>query len=264
MTNANSKKGVIAISVVAVLVITSVILYLSLSDFGSEKVSDVQPVVASDASPGENNSEVKPEMTPEEVQGIYKEAHDGWFYSLVYSPNGEYDGTYSAGYDPSHVAVPNNPEKDYTEQGTWKLHNGEVKLYSEAIYRKSLWACGDYIVDSQNYFVGHVPDDKENFQSAFMCKPAGSGDTQIFNFYSDGKMIMEIIRNDGEADSAADSSAGTDDEPELPPYQAVVGNYTIAQDKIIIKFIDESEKVFYIVDDGIAGWVYNKVVPAVD
>ena len=263
MVRFNDKKGVIIISVIAFFVVTSVILYLSLSDYGavSKKADTEVASLDSAASPGENNREVKAEQKPEDVHGRYEEAHDGWFYDFQHSPSEGTHGTFSAGYNQNHKAVADNPEKDYTQQGTWHLENGEIKLYSESGYIKSLLSCGDYVVDTQNYFVGKVPEDRENFQSAFISKAGYSGDTQILNFYSDGKMIMEIIRDDGEIDSSAESSAESDasSENKLPPYQAFAGKYTLDGDKIVVSFFDDAGKTFYIVDDGIAGWVYNKV-----
>jgi len=264
MKNVNDKKGVIIISVIAFFVVTSVILYLSLSDYGDVgKHSTAENVIIdSAASPGANNKEVKLEQKPEDLHGKYEEANDGWFYDFLHSPSDGSHGTFTAGYNQNHEAVASNPEKDYTQQGTWSLENGEIKLYSDTGYIKSLWSCGDYVVDTQNYFVGSVPEDKENFQAAFICKAGYSGDTQVLNFYSDGKMIMEIIRDDGEVDSSASSDASA--ENKLPPYQAIAGKYSIDGNVIVITFPDESEKIFYIVDDGIAGWVYNRVLTSVD
>lgn len=252
MTNENSKKGVIIISVIGGLVITGVILFLSFSGFQGDNIEN-NPAAAytSDLAPGQNNKEVKTQIKPENVAGTYTEKNDGWTYTIVYEPNGEYDGTFSGGFDHNNETVAKNHEKYYTEQGTWKLENGEVKLYTDSVHTKSLWTCGDYMVDSRNYFVGTVPKDRDNFQAAFTCKAGESGDTQILNFYSDGKMIMEIIRNDGTVDSGAES--------ELPPYQVAVGTYRIEGDNIITEMIGSTEKVLYIVDDGIANWVYHKV-----
>lgn len=254
----NSSKRAITISVIAILVITGVILFLSLSDFcnDDDKVQKTSKKTdISDSLPGENNKEVKTGLTAQDIDGTYVESTDGWTYVLTCAPSEEYDGFFEGRFDRNHETFAQNHEKDYTEYGTWKLENGEVKLYVDSVHMKSLWACGDYMVDSRNYFVGNVPDDKEEFQSAFTCKAGESGDTQILNFYSDGKMIMEIIRNDGSSDSAAQISETTD----VPPYQVAVGTYTIQDNLIITKMIGSSEKILYIVDDGIANWVYNKV-----
>lgn len=258
MAMENSSKRAITISVIAIFVITGVILFLSLSDFCNDgdkaKTTPVKTDV-SDSVPGENNKEVKTELTPEDIEGTYIESTDGWTYVLTCASAEEYDGVFEGRFDQSHETVALNHEKDYTEYGTWKLENGEVKLYVDSEHIKSLWACGDYMVDSRNYFVGNVPGDKDEFQSAFTCKAGESGDTQILNFYSDGKMIMEIIRNDGSSDSAAQTDESTD----IPPYQVAVGTYTIEDNLIVTKMIGSSEKILYIVDDGIANWVYNKV-----
>lgn len=267
MTKQNGKKGVVTISVIAVLVFTAVILFLSISDhFGKnnkvQKVSEPQNIskentpsaIASDALPGENNKQIKAEISPEEIHGKYFEEHDGWYYEFSYAPDSVFHGTYLGAYDQNHASAVSNPEKDYYEQGSWILENGEVKLFINNQYAKSLWSCGDYIIDSRNYFVGEVPENKDEFQAAFTCKAGESGDTQILNFYSDGKMIMEIIKNDGVADSAAQPAL----EQDTPPYQLAVGTYTINDDVITTKMIGSAEKVLYIVDDGIAGWVYRK------
>ncbi len=249
----NEKKRVIIISVIAVLVITGVILFLSLSGFqNDEKGGASDTGLSSDASPGQNNKEVKTEIKPKNIEGTYTEKNDGWTYTLLYAPDADYDGTFTGGYDHSHETVADNHEKFYTEQGVWRLESGEVKLYIDGSHKKSLWACGDYMVDSRNYFVGEVPQNKEEFQSAFTCKAEESGDTQILNFYSDGKMIMEIIRDDGLVDSASEN--------ELPPYQVAVGKYRIEDNLIITEMIGSTEKVLYIVDDGIANWVYDKKI----
>ncbi len=252
MTNETGKSRVITISVVAFIVITGVILFLSLSDFkGDDTRSVSNNGILSDATPGHNNKEVKTEIKPRTVAGTYAEQNDGWTYTLSYAPQDAYHGTFVGVYDQSHENVARNYEKHHTEQGLWKLENGEVKLYVDSVHSKSLWFCGDYMVDSRNYFVGEVPENRDEFQAAFTCKAGESGDTQILNFYSDGKMIMEIIRNDGAVDSSADNA--------LPPYQVAVGTYTIEDNLIITKMIGSSEKVLYIVDDGVANWVYNKI-----
>jgi len=260
MAKGNEKKGVITISIIAAFIFTGVILFLSLSGFfgkddNKKSVSRSGTMnVNSDALPGENNKEIKAEISPEEIHGKYYEEHDGWYYEFKYDPTEGFHGTYVGAYDINNELVANNPAKDYSEQGLWILENGEIKLFINNQYVKSLWSCGEYIIDSRNYFVGTVPENKDEFQSSFICKAAESGDTQILNFYSDGKMIMEIIRDDGTADVSADSAS----QPDMEKYSAFVGNYKVEDNKVIIRFIDTSEKVFYVVDDGIAGWVYRK------
>ena len=70
MTNENSKKGVIIISVIGGLVITGVILFLSFSGFQGDNIEN-NPVAAytSDLAPGQNNKEVKTQIKPENVAG---------------------------------------------------------------------------------------------------------------------------------------------------------------------------------------------------
>jgi hypothetical protein len=67
-------------------------------------------------------------------------------------------------------------------------------------------------------------------------------------------MIMEIIRNDGTMDSAADSGAQSDP---LPAYQMVAGTYEKKGDKVIVT-IGDSAQEFYVVNDGLAKWIYVK------
>lgn len=243
----NSQKRVISITVVAVILITGIILYLSLSHSNDNTPADV--TVDSTAVPGENNKEVKSGISAKEMQGYYIDDSDGWYYDFVYAPDDAYDGTFSAGFDQTHKAAIDNPKKHYTASGKWTLENGEIKLYNDVEYQQSMWVCGDYIVDTQNYFVGDIPKGIERFNSVFTCKAGESGDTQVFNFYSDGKLIMEVIRNDGNSDSSA-----TD---ELPPYQLFAGEYQVKDDKIDAK-IGEVTQTFYILDDGIAKWIYHK------
>ena len=245
----NNKKRVIFISVAAVLAIICVILCLSLWNFSGNGGNRALNSVASDSIPGENNSDIKAELTPREIQGYYVDDSDGWYYNFVYSPQGEFDGSFSAGYDQNHTAAADNPQKHYTASGKWTLSHGEIKLYNDVEYQQSMWACGDYIVDSQNYFVGKFPKNKDKFQAVFTCRAGESGDSQILNFYSDGKLIMEIIRNDGSSD--------TDTSLELPPYQLVAGTYTLSDGKVITE-IGGAAQEFYISDDGLAKWIYNK------
>lgn len=249
MSENKSKKKVVLISIAAIFLITAVILYLSLSDYHGDggKTSDAN--LTSDAIPGENNSNIKSEITAKEVHGYYVDDSDGWYYNFVYYPEGEFHGSFSAGYDQNHSAAADNPQKHFTASGKWSLKDGEIRLYNEEEYQQSMWACGDYIVDSQNFFVGEFPKGKDKFQAVFTCKAGESGDSQILNFYSDGKLIMEIIRNDGVADNGASS--------ELPPYQLFAGTYTINDDKAITE-INGVPQEFYISEDGLAKWIYNK------
>ncbi|MBR2404719.1 MAG: hypothetical protein IKA95_03580 [Clostridia bacterium] len=246
------KNSVITVSVFAVLIITGLILVLSFT--GNDAKEAVNPadefLSSSDAVAGENNSEINTDLTPAEVAGYYIDNSDGWYYSFTHAPSGEYDGSFSAGFDASHALTDQNPQSAFTAGGNWKLEKGEIELYSEGVYRSSMWVCGDYIVDSLNYFVGHIDPDDGKIQSVFVSKAGESGDTQVFNLYSDGKLIMEIIRNDGTADSAAQSS-------ELPPYQMLAGTYAINGDKIAIT-IGTAVQEYYVVNDGFAKWKYVK------
>lgn len=252
------KRSVIIVSVIAVLAITALILVLSLTGGKNESKSSStnsadEFLASSDAIAGENNSEIDTALTAAEAAGYYLDESDGWYYKFDYFPSGSYDGSFSAGFDESHAAAEQNPQKGFTAGGSWKLENGEIKLYSEDIYRSSMWVCGDYIVDSLNYFVGEIDPDSDTQQSVFVSKAGESGDTQVFNLYSDGKLIMEIIRNDGSADSAAVSQA----EGELPAYQMLAGTYQKSGDKIVIT-VGGSAQEYYIVNDGFAKWKYMK------
>ena len=256
------KSTVIAISIVAGLVITGLILLLSFSkpdsprkvseDSGAESAGEF--IVSSDAVAGENNSEIKKQLTPQEVAGYYVDESDGWYYKLEMGNADGFDGVFSAGFDSAHSSAEQNPQNHITMNGTWKLENGEIKLFSEGIYRSSMWACDGYIVDSLNYFVGKIDFEENKFQTILASKAGESGDTQIFNFYNDGKMIMEIIRNDGTMDSAADSGAQSD---LLPSYQMIAGTYEKKENKVIITLGDSAQE-FYIVNDGLAKWIYVK------
>jgi len=153
------KNSVIIFSVFAAVFITALILVLSL-------LSKPEPVstkgetageefpVSSDAIAGQNNSEIDKAISPSDAQGYYIDDSDGWYYELSYNPSDDYDGTFSAGFDASHKASAENPQKDFTAGGEWKLTDGEIKLFSEGVYRSSMWLCEGYIVDSLNYFVG--------------------------------------------------------------------------------------------------------------
>ena len=244
--------SVIALSIAAAIFITGLILGLSFMAKPEDKQMQGEELLAlSDAKAGENNKEIKTATTPSEAAGYYIDDSDGWYYSFTHSPSGGYDGTFTAGFDASHKASEQNPQKNFSAGGEWKIENGEIKLYSEGVYRSSMWICDGYIVDSLNYFVGNIISDEEKQQTVLVSKAGESGDTQVFNLYSDGKLIMEIIRNDGKLDSAAS------EQTELPPYQMLAGNYKIADGKISITVGGQSQD-YYIVDDGIAKWKYIK------
>lgn len=245
-------KSVVGLSIVAVIFITALILFLSFMAKPEDKSVQLGEISAlSDAKAGQNNKEIKTATTPSEIAGYYIDHSDGWYYSFTHSPKDGYDGTFTAGFDASHEASDQNPQKNFSAGGEWKIENGEIKLYSEGVYRSSMWICDGYIVDSLNYFVGKIEPD-ENLQQTVLVSRAGeSGDTQVFNLYSDGKLIMEIIRNDGELDSAVPNQT------ELPPYQMAAGNYKIEDGKITITVGGQGQD-YYIVDDGIAKWKYIK------
>lgn len=245
-------KSVIALSIVAVIFITGLILGLSFMAKPENKSTQGEELLASsDAKAGQNNKEIKTATTPSETAGYYIDDSDGWYYSFTHSPSNGYDGTFKAGFDASHEASEQNPQKNFSAGGEWKIENGEIKLYSEGVYRSSMWICEGYIVDSLNYFVGGIEPDEKLQQTVLVSKAGESGDTQVFNLYSDGKLIMEIIRNDGELDSAAT------EQTELPPYQMHAGNYKIEDGKISIT-VGGTSQDYYIVDDGIAKWKYIK------
>ncbi len=245
-------KSVVGLSIVSVIFITAFILFLSFMAKPVDKKTQGDELLAlSDAKAGENNKEIKTATTPSETAGYYIDDSDGWYYSFTHSPKDEYDGTFTAGFDATHEASEQNPQKNFTAGGEWKIENGEIKLYSEGVYRSSMWICDGYIVDSLNYFVGKIKPDEKLQQTVLMSKAGESGDTQVFNLYSDGKLIMEIIRNDGKFDSAHPADA------ELPPYQMLAGSYKIEDGKITITVGGQGQN-YYIVDDGIAKWKYIK------
>ncbi len=246
------KNSVIAFSIVAVVFITSLILVLSfMAKPQYNETAGEEILMPSDAKAGENNEDIKTSTTPEETAGYYIDESDGWYYSFSHSPQDGYDGTFVAGFDASHASTHQNPQKDFSAGGQWKIENGEIKLYSEGVYRSSMWICEGYIVDSLNYFVGKISPKDELQQTVLTSRAGESGDTQVFNLYSDGKIIMEIIRNDGSRDS--DSSEKT----ELPHHQMFAGNYKIKDNKISIT-IEKSTQEYHIVSDGIAKWKYIK------
>lgn len=258
---------------IAVLIITALILVLAFNapdkqenKAGSAPDAAKEFLASSDAVAGENNSEIAKELTPAEVCGYYIDDSDGWYYSFELAPTDKYDGTFSAGFDANHASAIENPQKNFSATGTWKLSHGEIKLYSNDTYQSSMWACGDYIVDSQNYFVGDIDPEKNKQQTVLVSKPGNSGDTQIFNLYNDGKMIMEIKRNDGKddlvtdsaADSALDSAADSALQPEpLPSYELFAGTYEKKGDKMAIT-VGGATQEYYVVNDGLAKWIYLK------
>ena len=83
--------------------------------------------------------------------------------------------------------------------------------------------------------------------SAFICKAGESGDTQILSFYPDGKFILEIRKNDGTTDNPDSQTTGHLD----------AGTYEKTEDKIIAT-INGSSQEYYIVEDGLAKWIYHK------
>jgi len=258
----------IAISVVAVILFTGIIIYLACFSDGSKNLKSAsenekakveqQLEVSSDAQAGENNSEIKNEITPSEISGKYIDDSDGWYHEFVYAPGEVYDGTFTTGFDPNHASTSPDAQVDATFSGGWKLENGEIKLFSDLGYLYSLFTCGEYLVDAKNYFVGEVPKEGEPFMSAFMCKAAESGDTQILSFYPDGKFILQIIRNDGAMDKAQTSDISADPSQTQPlPDTMSAGTYTVRDSKIIATLNGVSQE-YYIVEDGLAKWIYHK------
>ncbi len=258
-----SKTGLaISISVIAVILITGIIIYMACFSDGSKKMhsateekikAEQQLEVSSDAQAGEKNSQIQSEITPDKISGKYIDDSDGWYHEFIYAPNETYDGTFTTGFDPNHASTAADAQIDATFSGGWKLENGEIKLYSDLGYLYSLFACGEYLVDAKNYFVGEVPGDDEPFMSAFICKAAESGDTQILSFYPDGKFIIQIIRNDGALDKAQLSDASTDSLPDTMS----AGTYKINGDKIVAT-LNGIDQEYYIVEDGLAKWIYHK------
>lgn len=205
-----------------------------------------QNTIDENVKPGENNSEVIKEITPQKIAGYYLDLTDGWYYDFELSKDEAYDGTFASGFDASYTT---DEEKLKVKQlGNWKIENGEIKLYSQGTYQSSLWYCGDYVVDSLNYFHGKISSDENYEQTVLISKALQSGDSQIINLYNDGKMIMEIIRDDGKND---------DNTSPLGKYEAFAGTYQKKDSKLICT-INSSSQEFYIVDDGCAKWVYYK------
>ncbi len=246
-------KSVIFFSVGAALLITALILVLSFTARPtSENTKDVLEEIlsSSDATPGKDNSEIKKDLTAKEITGYYIDHSDGWYYDFTYSPDDQYDGKFTAGFDKEHSASETNAQKDFTAKGEWKLTDGEIKLYSDGVYRSSMWHCESYIVDSLNYFVGKISDKDTLQQTVLVSKAKESGDSQVFNLYSDGKLIMEIIRDDGKNDASNSDTS-------LPRYQMVAGTYEIKDGEILVT-VGQSTQKYYILNDGIAKWKYIK------
>lgn len=246
------RNSVIIFSIFAFLFVTALIIFLSIGLAPETESTEGEDFFASsDAIAGQNNSEIAKSLTPADAQGYYLDDSDGWYYNFVFNPHSSYDGTFSAGFDASHKASVENPQKNFTAGGEWKLESGEIKLFSEGAYRSSMWLCDGYIVDSLNYFVGKILPGENLQQTVLVSKVRESGDSQVFNLYSDGKAIVEIIRNDGIRDAAFP------DMQNLPKHQMFAGTYSISEDKISIA-LGDSVQEYYIVNDGIAKWKYIK------
>lgn len=252
-----NKKTVIIVSAISVLFITALILILSLSgpDAGKKNESEhkshtaMEHLSSSDATPGENHKGIEKEIEAQDVAGYYVDKSDGWYYSFIHSPDGEYAGTFSGGFDPAYTKPDQVIESDVKLTGEWSIQDGEIKLYSQGQYHDSLWACGDYIVDSKNYFVGDMDMEKELQQAMFVSKAPQSGDTQIINLYSDGNAILEIVKDSGEADLETQTEEGV---------EMFAGTYEIKNGELLITMGNSTQK-YYVVNDGFAKWIYNKV-----
>lgn len=249
-----NKKTVIWVSVFSVILVTVLIVLLSLTgpdnDKGSNHKTDaaMEHLVSSDATPGENHKGIEKKISAEEMAGYYIDKSDGWYYQFIYEPTGEYEGTFSGGFDPSYKNDSIDTGEDIKLTGEWKLENGEIKLYSGGTYQDSMWACDGYIVDSKNYFVGDIDLKSKTQQSMFVSRAPQSGDTQIINLYSDNNAILEIVKDSGKTDSGQGS----------PVKEMYAGTYEIT-DNILLITIGQSTQEYYIVNDGFAKWIYNKV-----
>ncbi len=249
-----SKKTVIWVSVISVIFITVLIILLSLVGPENKKTDShktdaaIEHLASSDATPGENHQGIEKKISAETLAGYYVDKNDGWYYQFTYGPTDAYDGTFSGGFDPSYKNSEITVQEDIKLTGEWKIENGEIKLYSEGQYQDSMWACDGYIVDSKNYFVGDVDMNSETQQSMFVCKAPESGDTQIINLYSDKNVILEIVKNSGESDSALSQ----------PVREMYAGTYEIIENNLFIT-IGQSTQKYYIVNDGFAKWIYNKI-----
>ncbi|MBE7049189.1 MAG: hypothetical protein E7394_00275 [Ruminococcaceae bacterium] len=249
-----NKKTVVTVSVISVAFITALILVLSLTGPRVKKKGDhktqtaMEHLSSSDATPGENLETIEKELSPQTFAGYYVDKNDGWYYQFTYEPTGEYEGTFSGGFDPSYKNDSIDTGEDIKLTGEWKLENGEIKLYSGGSYQDSMWACDGYIVDSKNYFVGDIDLKSETQQSMFVSRAPQSGDTQIINLYSDNNAILEIVKDSGKTDSGQGS----------PVKEMYAGTYEIT-DNILLITIGQSTQEYYIVNDGFAKWIYNKV-----
>lgn len=274
-TNSAEKKGRAVLyitSVVAVILVSGIILGISLawptkhsqddtrevsalSD--GEKASDSdlkitveEYIASSDANPAENIGDVDRKLVAGDFAGMYVDSRDGWSYEFDYCPSDAYDGTFRSAFE--NVLSGESTGDEAVFSGTWKLENGEIKLYSGDVYMDSLLACGEYIIDSKALFVGNVSRDDETIQSKFALKDVSSGDVRILNLYSDGKVIYEITT----VDEAVTSSDGIAGESKL---QLVAGTYTKTDD-IVTVTIEGTSVQYQIVDGGLAAWVYTKKI----
>lgn len=274
-TNSADKKGKAVLyitSVVAVILVLGIILGISLawpSNCSKDGVEDVSAlsdgekagdsaslitaeeyIASSDATPAKNIGDVDPELVAGDFAGMYVDSRDGWSYAFEYAPFGAYDGTFRSAFE--NVLMGESGGDEAIFSGTWKLENGEIKLYSGDVYMDSLLACGEYIIDSKALFVGNVSKDDETIQSKFALKDASTGDVRILNLYSDGKVIYEITT----VDEAVTSSDGAVDEPKL---QLIAGTY-VKTDDIVTVTIEGTSVQYQIVDGGLASWVYTKKI----
>ena len=101
-----------------------------------------------------------------------------------------------------------------------------------------MWYCNTHIVDSLNYFAGEISPDKPLQQTVLVSKAKESGDSQVFNLYSDGKLIMEIIRDDGKNDASNSDTS-------LPRYQMVAGTYEIKDGEILVTVGQSTQKYYF-------------------
>lgn len=249
-----NKKAVIWVSVISVIFITILIIILSLTGPANDKSGGhktdaaMEHLATSSSTPGENHKGIEKKISAETLSGYYIDKSDGWYYSFEYAPNGEYEGTFSGGFDPKYKSNDVTTQGDIKLTGEWKLENGEIKLFSGGQYQDSMWACDGYIVDSKNYFVGDIDIESDTQQAMFVSRAPKSGDTQIINLYSDKNAILEIVKNAGEADSSSGQ----------PAKEMYAGTYEITG-KILLITIGQSTQKYYIVNDGFAKWIYNKI-----
>lgn len=249
-----NKKTVVTVSVISVVFITALILVLSLTGPDVKKNDNhktetaMEHLSSSAAMPGENLETIEKEISPESFAGYYVDKNDGWYYQFTYAPTGEYAGTFAGGFDPAYVKDNTLADVNVKHTGEWNLEKGEIKLYSQGEYQDSMWACDGYIVDSKNYFVGDIDTESTTQQAMFVSRAPKSGDTQIINLYADNNAILEIVKDSGEADSGHGQSGK----------EMYAGTYEITGDILLIT-IGQSTQKYYIVNDGFAKWIYNKV-----